>query len=165
MQTYIGTKIIKASPMTRQQYNDYRGWQLPENENGDDEGYLVEYTDGGKPNHEKHEGYISWSPKEVFENAYNPTSGMTFGHALEMLKRGHRVTRAGWNGKGMWLILVPGTAHCQLRPGTPYAEALKQPSKSRLQAALDAVKSANAGGTDPELTEIQALLEKALLQY
>ena len=46
-----------------------------------------------------------------------------------------------------------------------YAEALKQPSKSRLQAALDAVKSANAGGTDPELTEIQALLEKALLQY
>ena len=128
MQTYIGTKIIKASPMTRQQYNDYRGWQLPENENGDDEGYLVEYTDGGKPNHEKHEGYISWSPKEVFENAYNPTSGMTFGHALEMLKRGHRVARAGWNGKGMWLILVPGTAHCQLRPGTPYAEALKQES-------------------------------------
>lgn len=128
MQTYIGTKIIKASPMTRQQYNDYRGWQLPEDENGDDEGYLVEYVDGGQSNHANHEGYISWSPKDVFENAYNPTSRMTFGHALEMLKRGHRVARAGWNGKGMWLILVPGTARCQLRPGTPYAEALKQES-------------------------------------
>lgn len=29
-----------------------------------------------------------------------------FGWALEMLKRGHRVTRPGWNGKGMWLVLV-----------------------------------------------------------
>lgn len=29
---------------------------------------------------------------------------MTFGHALEELKRGERVTRRGWNGKGMWLM-------------------------------------------------------------
>jgi hypothetical protein len=32
---------------------------------------LVEYIDGGQSNHELHEGYISWSPKEVFENAYS----------------------------------------------------------------------------------------------
>lgn len=30
---------------------------------------------------------------------------MTFGEAIEALKRGERVTRAGWNGKGMWLAL------------------------------------------------------------
>lgn len=30
-----------------------------------------------------------------------------FGFALMMLKQGKRVARAGWNGKGMWLILVP----------------------------------------------------------
>jgi hypothetical protein len=41
MQTYNGTKIIRALPMTRKEYNDYRGWQLPADENGDDEGYLV----------------------------------------------------------------------------------------------------------------------------
>jgi hypothetical protein len=30
---------------------------------------------------------------------------MGFGEALEALKLGHRVCRAGWNGKGMWLEL------------------------------------------------------------
>jgi len=35
---------------------------------------------------------------------------MNFGEALEKLKGGLRVQRAGWNGKGMWLTL--------LRPGT-----------------------------------------------
>jgi len=31
---------------------------------------------------------------------------MNFGQALEALKRGERVAREGWNGKGMWLALV-----------------------------------------------------------
>ena len=30
----------------------------------------------------------------------------TFGLAIESLKKGLRVARAGWNGKGMWLSLV-----------------------------------------------------------
>lgn len=128
MQICIGTKIIKSLPMTRQEYNDYRGWQLPENENGADDGFLVEYVDGGQSNHESHEGYISWSPKEVFDRAYQPVTRMTFGHAIEMLKLGHKVARAGWNGKGMWLILVPGTREATLRAGTPYAKALNQES-------------------------------------
>jgi hypothetical protein len=34
---------------------------------------------------------------------------MNFGSALEYLKVGERVTRDGWNGKGMWLVLVPGS--------------------------------------------------------
>ncbi len=34
---------------------------------------------------------------------------MNFGQALEALKRGSRVQRAGWNGKGMWLALTPGS--------------------------------------------------------
>lgn len=71
-QRYIGTKIILALAMTRLAYNEYRGWDLPADENGADEGYLVEYQDGGKPNHPGHVGYISWSPKEQFEAAYLP---------------------------------------------------------------------------------------------
>lgn len=36
---------------------------------------------------------------------------MTFGEALEILKAGGRVQRSGWNGKGMWLVLIrPGNA-------------------------------------------------------
>jgi hypothetical protein len=105
METYIGTKLIKAAPMTRAAYNDYRGWTLPENENGEDAGYLVEYIDGGKPNDDRHEGYISWSPVDVFDNAYRLTNQLTFGQALEALKAGQRIARAGWNGKDMWVAL------------------------------------------------------------
>lgn len=36
---------------------------------------------------------------------------MDFGFAIKALKEGKRVHRAGWNGKGMWLVLInPGNA-------------------------------------------------------
>ena len=105
MQTYLGTKAVTATPMNRADYNAYRGWVLPINENGSDEGYLVEYTDGGKPNDARHTGYISWSPKEQFDNAYRSVTGMSFGLAIEAMRKGLRVARAGWNGKGMWIAL------------------------------------------------------------
>ena len=72
MQLYTGTKQVRATPMNRADYNILRGWQLPSDEDGTDEGYLVEYVDGGKANVEGYAGYISWSPKGVFEMAYNP---------------------------------------------------------------------------------------------
>lgn len=34
---------------------------------------------------------------------------MNFGQALEALKEGKKVSRSGWNGKGMFLFLVPGS--------------------------------------------------------
>lgn len=70
MRRYVGTKIINAKPMTRLEYNDFRGWQLPNDENGDDAGYLVEYADGQRPNVDGFAGYVSWSPADVFERAY-----------------------------------------------------------------------------------------------
>ena len=32
--------------------------------------------------------------------------GANFGLAIEALKKGLKVARAGWNGKGMWLVIV-----------------------------------------------------------
>lgn len=72
IQSYVGTKLVKGQAMNRQEYNDYRGWALPADENGADAGYLVEYLDGGQPNHPAHAGYISWSPAEQFEKANVP---------------------------------------------------------------------------------------------
>lgn len=60
MEKYVGTKIIKAAAMNLGDYNAHRGWKIPENENPEKEGYLVEYSDD----------YQSWSPKDVFEEAY-----------------------------------------------------------------------------------------------
>ena len=30
-----------------------------------------------------------------------------FGWAIEQLKAGNKVARAGWNGKGMWVVMMP----------------------------------------------------------
>ena len=117
MKQYIGVKIIQAKPMSRQEYNDYRGWELPADENGSDEGFLVEYVDGGKSNHPDHTGYISWSPADVFKRAYSQldkVEGLDFGEALTFLKQGHALRRAGWNGKGMYLEYIPADGWAKL---------------------------------------------------
>lgn len=104
---FVGTKIANMQPMTRAEYNIFRGWELPPDQNGDDEGYLVEYLDGGAPNTPLYAGYVIWSPKEQAENACRQANGMSFGFALEALKKGLKVARTGWNGKGQWVVMMP----------------------------------------------------------
>lgn len=111
MQKYVGIKHIEAKPMTRLEYNQFRGWDLPADENGADDGYLVEYVDGGRANTKQFEGYVSWSPKDVFDKAYRHKGDLlSFGDAIILLKAGYKVARFGWNGKGMWLALSSGVA-------------------------------------------------------
>jgi hypothetical protein len=94
MKTYIGTKIIKAEPESR--------WKV--GEHVPDRGYRVVYKGG----------YESWSPAATFEKAYRLCDAMTFGLALEAMKMGKKVQRAGWNGKGMWLELQRPDAHSKM---------------------------------------------------
>lgn len=128
MNRYIGTKLIRAQAMTRAEYNAYRGWTLPADENGEDAGYLVEYLDGGQSNHPSHVGYISWSPADVFDRAYRPTTGLSFGMAIEALKLGQRVARAGWNGKGMFLFLIQGSNDIAKLHGYGFGELVGEPA-------------------------------------
>lgn len=54
---------------------------------------------------------------DIFEETYSlvssdikqsqPKNTYNFGQAIEALKRGHKVAREGWNGKGMFLFLLP----------------------------------------------------------
>jgi len=101
MKNYIGTKMVKAEPMNRGDYNTYRGWQIPSDENPSDDGYVLEYPDG----------YVSWSPKKQFEDAYRDCMGMTFGIALELLKKGVKVAREGWNGKNQYIELASNISY------------------------------------------------------
>ncbi|MCI1898526.1 MAG: DUF2829 domain-containing protein [Enterobacter sp.] len=137
MTQHIGVKLINAYPMTRLAYNDFRGWELPSDENGSDEGYLVEYLDGGKPNTDRFNGYVSWSPKDVFDKAYRPVSGLSFGLAVEALKLGKRVTRTGWNGKGQYVILIPGD-HLARSAGYGFGEAIGEFSFGSVMALKNA---------------------------
>lgn len=59
MDNYIGVKLVKAEPMTLGNYNKFKGWNIPENEDPTTEGYKVVYSDD----------YISWCPKEQFEKS------------------------------------------------------------------------------------------------
>ena len=94
---YIGCKNIKARPMTKFQFSIYKNETPPFNSHNE-QGYLVVYEDG----------YISLSPKEVFEKAYKPTTGLSFGLAIEALKDGKFVTRNEWNkGKEKFIWLKP----------------------------------------------------------
>jgi hypothetical protein len=128
MTRFIGTKIITAEPMTRAAYNEFRGWALPANENGADDGYLVEYEPDGKPNVPGRAGYVSWSPKTVFDAAYRRTDALTFGLALEAMKRGFRVARAGWNGKGQFVLLIQGSNKLASVHGFGFGELMGEPT-------------------------------------
>lgn len=93
MSMYIGTKIVKAMPMTMIEAQKVLGREIkPATVELD--GYLVEYKDG----------YMSWSPKSVFDDAYRKLVGMDFGKVIEELKFGLAVRRKGWNGKGMFVV-------------------------------------------------------------
>ena len=59
LKLYIGTKLILGTPMDQITFlTTIKGLPKPNYENS--HGYKVIYPDG----------YVSWSPKDVFENAY-----------------------------------------------------------------------------------------------
>lgn len=88
MKQYLGAKIVGGEQCIQ---------------NGKD-GYKVVYEDG----------YTSWSPTKAFEEAYRRIDGLTFGLAVEALKKGYIVQRKGWNGKNMWLQLQVPDSHSKM---------------------------------------------------
>ncbi len=60
MKAYIGTKFVNAKPMTHYEYCLKFPESRVKNQYESKEGYLVEYDNG----------YISWSPKVVFDKCY-----------------------------------------------------------------------------------------------
>lgn len=86
-----GQHVVEVTPAFRQKHVTCQ-----------EGGYYVRYEDG----------YCSYSPAKAFEAGYTPApviepTGVDFGTALQILKEGGRVRRAGWNGKGMFLFLLP----------------------------------------------------------
>ena len=96
MKKYIGTKVIKAEHMTMAEAQKVLGRKIATLKpvTVEENGYLVEYKDG----------YKSWSPKSVFEEAYREVGSVNFGGAIDLLKAGLAVRRKGWNGKGLFIV-------------------------------------------------------------
>lgn len=82
--------------------------------NGEMEAYKTDYIISLSPD----DTYAC--PLDVFMSKYRPVteppSGLTIGQAVAALKKGKLVGRAGWNGKKMFLYLVPGSTFEVNRP-------------------------------------------------
>lgn len=105
MQQYIGTKIVEAAPAVKKGGKVYDlTWPIPRSMEPEEPGYRVRYPDG----------YESWSPKDVFEEAYRPTDAMSFGLAIEAAKKGKRIARKGWNGKRQYVELAAAISYASL---------------------------------------------------
>lgn len=109
MKKYIGTKIVEAKLGTMSEAQAMKsGCPVEEAEKlfkksgtVSRDGYIVKYPDG----------YISWSPKEVFEEAYRECDSMPFGLAIEAMKKGKKVKRKGWNGKNQYIQLATNISY------------------------------------------------------
>ena len=107
---YIGTKMIHAVPAEKIVLSGSDKAVVVEHDSPDFEYTrelpIISREDGYKVIHP--DGYESWSPKDVFEEAYRPTNAMNFGLAIEAAKKGKKIAREGWNGKGMWVVYRTG---------------------------------------------------------
>ena len=54
------------------------------------------------------------APRKRSNQLKNEMEKLNFGQALEWLKKGKAVHRAGWNGKGMWLLLQTPDANSKM---------------------------------------------------
>lgn len=81
--TYTGTKTIKAVPMEKSEAEKVLGKSITPATAGMD-GYLVEYPDG----------YRSWSPKHVFENAYRISETYVDRMKIELADLNERICKA-----------------------------------------------------------------------
>ena len=72
---YVGTKIVKGVPMTETDfYKNIKKQDISDRETYGD-GYMVTYEDG----------YVSWSPKEVFEKCYRLLSNKEINMAKNVI--------------------------------------------------------------------------------
>lgn len=135
MQTYIGTKLIQAKPITRKEYYDLRGWVIPPNINPDDLiGYLIESTDS-KLNQVSFTENIPLIEKEEFEKTYKSNGKFNFGHIIESLKQGKKVTRKEWSNKkedlsnkDVFLFIIQGSNDFAKLQGYGFGEYFGEPT-------------------------------------
>ena len=79
LKTYIGVKIVQGEPQDcpKDSHKSKVG----------DPGFKVIYDND----------YVSWSPEDVFKDAYRLTDGMTFGLAVEAMRKGSKVRLPEWD--------------------------------------------------------------------
>ena len=71
---------VQAQLMTHGAYNEFRGWEVPADENATDAGYLVQQSNGDT-------AHVSWYPSEIFEALYGVSDTPKQRVGLELIAR------------------------------------------------------------------------------
>ncbi len=127
-QTYTGTKTIKAIPMGASDAKHY-GAQITDEtikKNIGNDGYLVEYPDG----------YRSWSPKKVFDEAYKVSTTKVDRMKIELAGLNERMKDITDNLFNPDRIIHPNERYLlgsQLNAMRKYAEILSQRIEEAIQ--------------------------------
>lgn len=76
---------VQAQLMTRGAYNEFRGWEVPADENANDAGYLVQQSIGDT-------AHVAWYPSEIFEALYDVSDTPKQRVSLELTARKAELT-------------------------------------------------------------------------
>lgn len=115
-----------AQPMTRLEYNEYRGWELPDGEDPTDPGYLMNFG-----------SHTAWWPADVVDKAFMvlPTAPgyqqRVHGEHLQLLDRQEKLT-----------VFITSPAFSSLVP----AEQIRLSKQFHLQKQLLEVLSQRIAG-------------------
>ncbi len=96
---------VLAVEMSRGDYCRFQNIPIPEHDDPIAQGYLINLPgDEGT----EVDDFVEWLPKEIFEQIFknnNAQTDLTFSQALELLKKGARITRRGWETPDTWLFV------------------------------------------------------------
>lgn len=84
---YKGDLRARAVQMTRKEYNNLRGWFLPEDENPADVGYVIALGEGSNI-------HITWLPIDVFEKTYKKCETFKDRMKIEIQELEERIQKA-----------------------------------------------------------------------
>lgn len=145
MKKYLGVKLVHAEPMSMNNFSRICKGQDVSVDAPDRDGYKVVYGDGytsWSPKEVFEKAYREsrdydsilidvntnngdWDYASGLNNVYTDDSGIVvnpgelvdFGKAIESLKKGKRISREGWNGKGLFVFKqVPANVGIQYVP-------------------------------------------------
>ncbi len=151
---YVGNKVILAYPTTLGKYQESRGWDDPKGDSTE-EVYLVEY----EPVHGQisnmsdkgHSGYVTMSPKHVFDDAYRENGALDFGSAILATKRDNMIRRSGWPKGHFVFRQIPSIIKKDIVP--------------KMQSLPDSVKAEFQKRFDDKNSQIDAIYYDNQLAY
>lgn len=118
---YGAVTMCSALPMTRGEYNAFRGWTMPPDEQPDEPGYLRSLDEDPS--------YSTWTPKHIFDRYYKRLlDGVPYGVAMDLLlsRKATEIHHTSW-GEGEFVILVD-SSKIQSAMGYGFGEYMGEPS-------------------------------------